>query len=571
VTGDSTVKPPSWNDVPAETSESPSRSYLTTEKQFVNYKGEERIVTAEFHWTRGPSRSIIIERPMPVFISHHKEDKAEYTEFCQLLDAESVQRWDVAAMRAGASLREQLRQAIQGCEVCVFLATPGALKSDWCQAELGAFWGAGKRVICFVQDEAVVQSDLPPQFQADLCARDPRRVIQAVQSELRRLEAEESALRRSQRRRRWLRLGILPVTALIVAGSVALVSTPAAPVSFDIAPPTHMTFASEAASVPGTQLALSPDGTRLAFVAAPTPGCGNPTPRIFISELRKSDPQRATHEIKWTEGASYPFWSPDGQSIAFFAKSKLCTIDTASDAQQEPDCRWDAPLGRGGAWGESDILFSSGVAKAPLLRVSTRIGDDKRTKEATKVETSQVWHRWPQFISKDSFIYFVRNENGSGGIHFASLGSGPQAGKEIVKSNFAAAYAHSGYLFYLDEYQLVARPFDPLTKILGEVEKLPWPVGFSSVQYASFSVSSRDKRLAFATGQVAQSRLTVFDRNGEFIGEALRPNQAGEFLSFRRSPDGHSLAVSRVQRPHGAPELAILRISVIVNAAIGTS
>ena len=69
------------------------------------------------------------------------------------------------------------------------------------------------------------------------------------------------------------------------------------------------------------QLVLSPDGRRLAFVAARKGG----TSQLWVRPLDRVQVQ----PLPGTEGASFPFWSPDGRFLGFFACGKLKTIDTA--------------------------------------------------------------------------------------------------------------------------------------------------------------------------------------------------------------------------------------------------
>lgn len=115
-----------------------------------------------------------------VFISHCHEDKAAYSALCLALDHSGVLRWDVAKLAIGHPLADGLRDAIEKCDVCVFVATSRSLESRWCLAELGAFWGAGKRVILYLADPAVNESDLPPQFRGNLWTDDAAKVVEAV-------------------------------------------------------------------------------------------------------------------------------------------------------------------------------------------------------------------------------------------------------------------------------------------------------------------------------------------------------------------------------------------------------
>jgi hypothetical protein len=91
-----------------------------------------------------------------------------------------VSRWDVAKLSLGKSLAEGLRAAIEECDVCIFLATTHSLESRWCLAELGAFWGAGKKVVVYLADPEVDESEIPPQFRGNLWTADAMRLVKAI-------------------------------------------------------------------------------------------------------------------------------------------------------------------------------------------------------------------------------------------------------------------------------------------------------------------------------------------------------------------------------------------------------
>ena len=130
---------------------------------------------------------------MPVFISHSMKDGAIFSALRAGLSGQNIPTWDPASMGTGASLREQLREAINGCDVCVLLATQNSITSNWCMAEVGAFWGAGKRVIVYVADQTVKETQFPPQLQGDLWTADFERIVR----DLRRILVEADARRAS--------------------------------------------------------------------------------------------------------------------------------------------------------------------------------------------------------------------------------------------------------------------------------------------------------------------------------------------------------------------------------------
>ncbi|MEM0895552.1 MAG: toll/interleukin-1 receptor domain-containing protein [Verrucomicrobiota bacterium] len=117
---------------------------------------------------------------MPVFISHSHKDEAVYTPVCLALDGAGIPRWDVSEMSLGESLSDQLRSAIAECDQCVFIATRRSIESQWCLAELGAFWGADKTVIIYLADPDLEETVLPPQFRGNLTANDAYRLIDQI-------------------------------------------------------------------------------------------------------------------------------------------------------------------------------------------------------------------------------------------------------------------------------------------------------------------------------------------------------------------------------------------------------
>ena len=105
---------------------------------------------------------------MTVFISHSFDDQSEFENVTDWLDRLTVPYWKPGEIKAGASLRGQLRQAISSCSVCIFVATHNSVASSWCGAELGAFWGAGIPVIVYLADSSLSEEALPSILQGDV-------------------------------------------------------------------------------------------------------------------------------------------------------------------------------------------------------------------------------------------------------------------------------------------------------------------------------------------------------------------------------------------------------------------
>ena len=120
---------------------------------------------------------------MKVFISHAKKDLGIYSALCLALDnVENVDRWK-ENLSPGNQLSDQLREAIWECHVCVFIVTRASIKSQWCLAELGAFWGASKKVFLFLGHSKLSDSDLPKQFRGSYSTNDANELIENLKME----------------------------------------------------------------------------------------------------------------------------------------------------------------------------------------------------------------------------------------------------------------------------------------------------------------------------------------------------------------------------------------------------
>jgi len=136
----------------------------------------------------------------------------------------------------------------------------------------------------------------------------------------------------------------------------------------------------------------------LAFVAATR----RATSQIWVRSLDGMQAQPLTD----TEGASFPFWSPDGRFLAFFADAKLKKIDTTCGV---PQVLCNAVAGRGGAWNPDGIIVFTGQSDSPMSRIAASGGV---VTAATKVDPDQavVSQYWPQFLPGGRhFLYYQRS------------------------------------------------------------------------------------------------------------------------------------------------------------------
>jgi Tol biopolymer transport system component len=280
-----------------------------------------------------------------------------------------------------------------------------------------------------------------------------------------------------------------------------------------------------------TSIALSPDGKTLAMVAY------NDQANKYMIWTQQVGSRNVT-TVNGTEGASQPFWSPDGRFIGFFAEGKLKKVDAFSGTGAQTLC--EAPNGRGGAWNGGGVILFSPDGFGGLYKVSSAGGTPM---EVTKVDASQFSHRWPKFLPDGRhFLYLAANFSGrpeGNEIVVGSLDSAER--RSIVNASSNAAYADPGYLFYMRDNSLVAQRFDGKTLALnGEARPISDDVRYSQlIDLAVFDVAG-SKTLVIQTGKsAAPSQLTWVDRSGRSGGIA---GPSGAIANLNLSPDGRRVA-----------------------------
>jgi eukaryotic-like serine/threonine-protein kinase len=292
------------------------------------------------------------------------------------------------------------------------------------------------------------------------------------------------------------------------------------------------------ASVPfaANDLALSPGGRTLAIVAYSAQANDY---ALWTHEVGG----RRTSSLDGTQGATYPFWSPDGRSIGFFADGKLKKVDVAG-GQVQMVC--DAPNGRGGTWNRDGVIVFTPEAGGGIFRVSAAGGTPI---EVTKPDPSrsEQSHRWPMFLPDGKhFLYLAANFSGElekNTIFVSALDS--QEKRLIVNTSANAAYAEPGYLLYMRNGKtLVAQPFDLRSYALsGDPHTLSDQVLHSPQVYRAVFGVSNGEVLVTQTGKGATlSQLTWFDRNGRPAGTV---GAVGSYNNVRLSPDGRRVATDQ--------------------------
>src|SRR5687768_8328742 len=284
--------------------------------------------------------------------------------------------------------------------------------------------------------------------------------------------------------------------------------------------------------------ALSPDGSSVVFVARDAAGDTS----LWIRPLTSVD----ARQLQGTNGAAFPFWSPDSKAIGFFANGKLRKIDaSAGPAQSLADASTDT---RGGTWAPDGTIIFAPNTLTPLMRVASSGGT---ASELTKLDASiaQTSHRWPTMLPDGRhFLFFGRGGPVERqGIYVASLDD--PTPKLILVSNVMGAYTQAegvGYLLFIRERALMAQRFDAdRLELSGEAVPLlqgvlAFPGEVGPTGYAAFSVSAGN--LLYRTGDQQSTRLTWHDRTGKPL-EAI--NEPAGYHEPSLSKDGTKVLYGR--------------------------
>jgi DNA-binding winged helix-turn-helix (wHTH) protein len=301
-------------------------------------------------------------------------------------------------------------------------------------------------------------------------------------------------------------------------------------------PPRELMYFPASLSFPVMDIAVAPNDHTVAAVAYLESAQKNV---LWVYEVGA----QGAKSLANTEGASYPFWSPDGHAVAFFADGRLKKVELAGGPVQTI-C--DAPSGRGGTWNRDGVIVFTpdGRQGGGLYRVSAWGETAKPISNPDKARGEDS-HRWPMFLPDGRhYIYMAANFSGRNDADSILVGSLDSNEKHlVVKSSANAAYAAPGYLLFYRNKALLAQRFDLKHFVVtGEPNAMLTDVQYlSSVKRAVFAASNNGVLLAQTGSGAAISQPTWFERNGRVVGAVGQP---GVYGNVSLAPTGKSVSVS---------------------------
>jgi len=195
----------------------------------------------------------------------------------------------------------------------------------------------------------------------------------------------------------------------------------------------------------GGHIAVSPDGRTTAFVAEGADGIRH----LWIRPLE----DLSSRMLPGTDGAMFPFWSPDSRFIAFFSDGKLKKIDITG-GRPLPIC--DASSGRGGSWNQyGDIIFAAQATSA-IYRVPDA-GGIPEPLTSIDDQPAGVGHRWPVFLPDGKHFLYLWGNIDERDLYVASLDL--KVNKRLLQNSSNVVYS-DGRIFYIRESMLMGQPFN---------------------------------------------------------------------------------------------------------------
>jgi serine/threonine protein kinase len=289
------------------------------------------------------------------------------------------------------------------------------------------------------------------------------------------------------------------------------------------APTVRLSLTTPEKTIFPAEVAVSPDGSRVAFTAATPDG----KRLLWVRALDSLTAQ----PLAGTESAGAPFWSPDSRFIGYFANARLYKVDASGG---RPQVLCDVKDDRGGTWNSEGVILFAGPDG--LYRVSAQGGTPT---PATRIDPKAEAHRWPSFLPDGRHFIFLSDAQTTEGHHICVGVLDSQESQILFNAVSPIKYAPPGYLLYISQGALVARPFDAgKLKITGDPSMVAEHVKEIGANHQfDFSVSNNGVMAYNAGSEISQ--LTWFDRNGKNLGTVGEPDN---YASIAMAPDGKRVA-----------------------------
>jgi serine/threonine-protein kinase len=388
-------------------------------------------------------------------------------------------------------------------------------------------------------DWSKIRLDTPPallQLTKRCLRKDPRRRLQSmgdVRIALEEIEAGEDETAshtpaRGSNRRIWVGLA----AGLIAAGAIVAIAVPwlaLRVVRTERTLPMLIAEDAQLALEEAPAFALSPDSSLLVFVG----GSGN-TRQLYV---RRFDATAVT-ALPGTVGASSPFFSPDGQWVAFVASESLKKVRVTGGS---PAVRLTSATDRGGTWLDDDTIVYSLNRGSPLYAISAAGGTAAALTQISGGSTGT--HRFPAPVPGRRALLFTARSADDGAPFIAAFDLQTRTQTTVIAGAYHAVYSAPGRLLFMRDASLFSVPFDadrltvsgPETRLVDTLQ--------SSLDVLAGQYAAAGRTLLYQPGMLATNldRAVVVWRDARG-GEQPLIRETDTYRDLRFSPDGKRLA-----------------------------
>ena len=309
-------------------------------------------------------------------------------------------------------------------------------------------------------------------------------------------------------------LALLGTVSMLVKG----MSRPPAEAAYGLTRFTISLPLGQELAVNNTQaVVLSPDGKHLAYVASE-----KGVPHLYTRRLDQFEPVA----IPDSEGATFPFFSPNGEWIAFFNQGKLKKAPSNGGA---PIVICEVPTFFGGTWTPQDVI----VVAVPTYGLATVPANGGTLQKVALTSKQNFYPQGPIWLPGGDWVAFTDYMAVRRSVMLVKLGTGEV--RTILKDAQAASYV-AGRLVYYQGGALWAAPFDPKqVAIQGSARQIE--SGINEENYIAQASTSANGVLAYAPGPAGNfaRNLYAVDRRGEEHKIDVAPQ---DYVDPTISPDG---------------------------------
>ncbi len=322
-------------------------------------------------------------------------------------------------------------------------------------------------------------------------------------------------------------------------------AAPQGVVRFMIPPPPGNRFGSGLPDVETTYLALSPDGTQLAFVAIDPQG----TSRVWLRPLSSLD----SRALAGTEGAVSVFWSLDGRSLGFFAGNQLKRLDLP-DGRPVSLATVPSGVGVAGSWASDGRILFASIQGKEISQISTAEGAPSAAATADPTRGEQRLF-WPSFLPGGRFLYLVNLKDATSELKLVETGRPPRT---LMAVNSNVVFVDPDYVVFAREGTLLGQRFDlSQGRLIGEPHAIAGTVDYTYMPPRAAFSASRSGAIVYQSHRDS-SRLILVDDGGREIRTVGRQSA---YTGLRSSSRNNQILTTATDARQGTNELWTLDLT----------